>query len=702
MLYPFQLYTDDDPNYTETTSKSQFSNEYPSESYWAKEMSQQPKKKLDQIPYKLYSQDDPFYVEVPKTSPYANEYPNSNYWKKFISLKNIDKNRTKHQVEDIQSFEKRPDFEVGYQILMCLGGDKNPEFMRGYDNYEEPEDDIDRSGIDYVFSEELEKMKPKIERRERNIPYKQDVNIFDCKEEENIDPSFIVLGEKRSDLDYSNFCDQKSLQTLKLKKDLFSTINENSFEHARKKANPYEKIGKAIFMNRAAVKMANIDALFNLTNSSCFDKPSSSDVDQNHSFYFADICAGPGGFTDYLYWRLKRRAFGFGMTLIGDHDWARDYKFRTDISTFKKHYGETGDGNIFRLENLISFQKLIRDNTGGEMVSLVTADGGIAVDGQENDQEMLVKRLVLCQFLCAILILRKGGNFVCKIFDCFTDFTVSLIYVVAQCFERFCVVKPYTSRPANCERYVVFLGLRETNPKSVIKLLSNANEKFQVLEDTRGNDQDIMSLFPSEKIPKDFAEYITKSNKDLLEKQVYGVEELYIYAKGKNIAPLDQDEIANNCCKEWHVPRNNNDENYYRNLRLEKQTHGAEELRTYAKGKDIAPLEQDENANNYYKELHVPRSNNDENYRNQREYRSEIRQKPINRNNVRYDKEDKIIERINKVQKEFHEIDNQSPTLTKLGSIINCYYSQSNHNNELMPVFENQNIPDSPTIFSFI
>lgn len=35
-------------------------------------------------------------------------------------------------------------------------------------------------------------------------------------------------------------------------------------------------------------------------------------------FYFADVCAGPGGFTEYVLWRKGYyNAKGFGMTLKG-------------------------------------------------------------------------------------------------------------------------------------------------------------------------------------------------------------------------------------------------------------------------------------------------------------------------------------------------------------------------------------------------
>lgn len=36
--------------------------------------------------------------------------------------------------------------------------------------------------------------------------------------------------------------------------------------------------------------------------------------------YFADVCAGPGGFSEYVLYRKKWKAKGFGFTLKGDHD----------------------------------------------------------------------------------------------------------------------------------------------------------------------------------------------------------------------------------------------------------------------------------------------------------------------------------------------------------------------------------------------
>ncbi len=43
-------------------------------------------------------------------------------------------------------------------------------------------------------------------------------------------------------------------------------LDDKTFLNARRLANPYETIGKGIFQNRAAMKMANMDQMFCLTS----------------------------------------------------------------------------------------------------------------------------------------------------------------------------------------------------------------------------------------------------------------------------------------------------------------------------------------------------------------------------------------------------------------------------------------------------
>lgn len=109
--------------------------------------------------------------------------------------------------------------------------------------------------------------------------------------------------------------------------------------HARSRSNPYETIKKGIFQNRAAMKMANIDCVleFEITNPRTIDGESM--VKEPELLYFADICAGPGGFSEYILWRKKWLARGFGFTLRASNDFKFDEFISGPPESFEAHYG---------------------------------------------------------------------------------------------------------------------------------------------------------------------------------------------------------------------------------------------------------------------------------------------------------------------------------------------------------------------------
>lgn len=61
---------------------------------------------------------------------------------------------------------------------------------------------------------------------------------------------------------------------------------------------------------------------------------------------------------------------------------------------------------------------------------------GFSVEGQENIQEVLSKRLYVCQCYTALNALRPSGHFVVKMFDLFTPFSVGLLFLMHHCFQR--------------------------------------------------------------------------------------------------------------------------------------------------------------------------------------------------------------------------------------------------------------------------
>nr|KAG5714393.1 hypothetical protein BaRGS_006839 [Batillaria attramentaria] len=227
-------------------------------------------------------------------------------------------------------------------------------------------------------------------------------------------------------------------------------------------------------------------------------------VGSNELLYFADICAGPGGFSEYVLWRRKGECKGFGMTLKGQNDFKLEDFFAGPSEMFEPHYGVGGlhgDGDIFRPDNQEAFINFVRRNSDGKGVHFVMADGGFSVEGQENIQEILSKQLV------------------------------GLVYLMRLIFDSVCIFKPVTSRPANSERYIVCKGLR-ANCKPVIDYMDAVNRDLcscsSTLSETDVNhivDQDVMLDDAA------FFTYIYNSNVKLGKRQILNLRKIQAFAQ---------------------------------------------------------------------------------------------------------------------------------------------------------------------------
>ena len=63
-------------------------------------------------------------------------------------------------------------------------------------------------------------------------------------------------------------------------------------------------------------------------------------VGSEELLYFADVCAGPGGFSEYVLWRTKGESKGFGLTLKGNNDFKVEDFFAGPPEMFEPHYGK--------------------------------------------------------------------------------------------------------------------------------------------------------------------------------------------------------------------------------------------------------------------------------------------------------------------------------------------------------------------------
>ncbi|XP_065649682.1 cap-specific mRNA (nucleoside-2'-O-)-methyltransferase 1 [Hydra vulgaris] len=364
----------------------------------------------------------------------------------------------------------------------------------------------------------------------------------------------IEADRKEFITDEYEFCEPDILDGIIKNKNVFDKLGQKEFLHARTRANPYETIRGAIFQNRAAMKMAEIDASFNYMFTNHIERDLNNPLDL---LYFADICAGPGGFSEYVFWRSKWRAKGFGMTIKAE--WANDFNLADYIAgtpeSFDCFYGEggyNGDGDIFKKENLIAFRKYVLENSDNKGLHFVMADGGFSVEGQENIQEILSKQLYLCQFLCALSVLRKGGHFICKVFDLFTPFSIGLVYLMYRAFDQICIFKPVTSRPANSERYLICKDLRE-NSGAIHDYMFNINNQINNLKRTKRDIQEIVPLSII-KESKEFFHYMFTSNNSIGARQILGLQKVARFVQNTNLTGPDHAVVRKQCLEAWKIP----------------------------------------------------------------------------------------------------------------------------------------------------
>ncbi|KAL1516535.1 hypothetical protein ABEB36_000442 [Hypothenemus hampei] len=347
----------------------------------------------------------------------------------------------------------------------------------------------------------------------------------------------------------ASFCDAEILKNVFNAKNIYEELDVEELNRARTRANCFETIKYVFFMNRAALKMANIDAAcdFMFTNV--------EDEDLHHPpIYFADVCAGPGGFTEYILWRKSYKYKGFGLTLKDEHDFKISESTCASVASFQALYGANEDGDVRNPDNIEDFcDRVKHETTLG--VHFLMSDGGFAVDGQENLQEVLSKHIYLCQCLLALKVLRPNGHFVTKTFDVFTPFSVGLLYLMYLCFDQVGILKPNSSRPANSERYFICKNFKQSLRTKLIRdYLSKISIRMWELRTLP--DRDILELVPRNVIEKDtsFYNYLLETNNSIARRQTIALEKLAKFCRNPSLIDERQEYLRKACLDYWKIP----------------------------------------------------------------------------------------------------------------------------------------------------
>ena len=194
------------------------------------------------------------------------------------------------------------------------------------------------------------------------------------------------------------------------------------------------------------------------------------------------LAEGPGGFIEAIAnLRKCHQDIYYGMTILDDKNdpnipaWKKTEAFLRNNRNVVIETGADKTGNILSLENFVYCKEKY-----GSSMELITADGGFDFSLDFNKQEINIANLLFAQIVFALVMQKRGGAFILKIFDCFMQHTVDLLYILSSFYEKVYIMKPQTSRYANSEKYVVCTGFILPSCHHFFPFLYRAFEKMMM------------------------------------------------------------------------------------------------------------------------------------------------------------------------------------------------------------------------------
>lgn len=395
-----------------------------------------------------------------------------------------------------------------------------------------------------------------------------------------------IIYQSKNDLmeNVSSNSLQNKISIKNAKKNIDKYYSDFSWDKMKLYTNPYEFIflSSNKFLQNKIQSVAKIEPLsrsfFKMIEIS--NNYFQEEIKMNKSITSLHLAEGPGGFIEALVYlrkkhcitKIQKEDMYYGITLLDNAyevpSWKKSDKFMKDNLNVNILTGVDGIGDLCNPDNLRYLYQRFKHNK----MDIVTGDGGFDFSVDYNLQEYVALPLILCQFIAGLSCLKRGGKFMCKIFDMNTIITVELLYIIQCYFDEISFFKPKTSRLANSEKYVICTGFKGISYEEIIKLISiienwnsldvgNCNfiREFinkktntgditsNIINNTtecnnddginNGNDIKIIDyLFlssmvygddekeiTSDKVPNSFFKYINKINTEIIKKQIENI-----------------------------------------------------------------------------------------------------------------------------------------------------------------------------------
>ena len=156
-------------------------------------------------------------------------------------------------------------------------------------------------------------------------------------------------------------------------------------------------------------------------------------------------------------------------------------------------------------------------------INFITSDAGIEINPKMiNEQEIYLHKINLSQIYLILSMLNDNGIAIFKTFlPLCENLTISLIYILNNCFDKMYLTKPETSKPSNSEIYVVCFGYHKMPIECINKIfniLKNNNYYYHTM------------LFNEQLLNNDFIEKYKENIISLIDRQIQSLKnDCYYY-----------------------------------------------------------------------------------------------------------------------------------------------------------------------------
>jgi 23S rRNA U2552 (ribose-2'-O)-methylase RlmE/FtsJ len=291
--------------------------------------------------------------------------------------------------------------------------------------------------------------------------------------------------------------------------------NEYEFVYTSSSMNDYKNISNIYPISRSYFKLWEI----------IYDFKDILDINKLNicQLKTAHIAEGPGGFIECIYKYIHDHLNNninlnnleiYGITLFSNSNNIPKWKIkknmidRFNINLNKK---EDGNGDLYSIDNINKFIY----NVGESSCEFITADGGFDFSCNYNTQESDFLLFLISEIYIILKLLKNNGNCLIKVYDIYSKISIKILYILTLFFKDVYIIKPYTSRPANSEKYILcknFNNLNELDDNiiSYIEMFKKIiiNKDLNILHDN--------NIVP----PYDLVEDILNYNKWYTERQI--------------------------------------------------------------------------------------------------------------------------------------------------------------------------------------